>query len=282
MQKDIEMSKDCITLQSTLECLAHLRVTIAPNGARKTKKDHPQLPVTMEEIAKTAKQCFLAGANELHLHIRDESGRHSLDAGRYQETMSAVSEFAPEMEIQITTEAAGLFGVAEQFETLKQLVPAAASVSVREMARDEAVAQRLYGFADEAAVAIQHILYDAQDIALYRSWLSAAVIAPSQRDILLVLGQYGPPMPADAAELPRLLTALAGEMSSCTVCAFVKREQAVVKAVIRLGGHVRVGFENNIHREDGHLLKDNAESVSRVVQCTNLLGRPMLGEVQSQ
>ncbi|SMP17874.1 3-keto-5-aminohexanoate cleavage protein [Shimia sagamensis] len=276
------MPKDSIKPQLKCEALAPLKVTIAPNGARKTKKDHPKLPVSIEDIACTARQCFVAGAHELHLHIRDGNGQHTLDPARYQEAMTAVSEAAPDMQIQITTEAAGLFDVADQFETLKQLVPSAASVSVREMARDEILAQKLYAFANDAAVDIQHILYDVQDISLYRSWLSDAVIAPSQRDVLLVVGQYNPPKTGEVAEISPLLSALAGEMSSWTVCAFGKSEQAVLQSAIRLGGHVRVGFENNIHRADGHLLKDNAESVSGVVQYANRLRRSMLGKVHDR
>lgn len=276
------MPKNSIKPQLKCEALVPLKVTVAPNGARKTKTDHLNLPVSIEDIACTARQCSAAGAHELHLHIRDGKGQHTLDPGRYREAISAVSAAAPDMQIQITTEAAGLFDVAEQFETLKQLVPSAASVSVREMARDETLAQKLYAFANEAAVDIQHILYDVQDISLYRPWLSDAVIATSQREVLFVVGQYCPPKSGEVAALSPLLTALAGEMSSWTVCVFGKSEQAVMGSAIRQGGNVRVGFENNIHRADGHLLKDNAESVSSVVQCANRLGRPMLGKVQGQ
>ncbi|WP_294223851.1 3-keto-5-aminohexanoate cleavage protein [uncultured Shimia sp.] len=276
------MPKNSIKPQLGCEALVPLKVTVAPNGARKTKTDHPNLPVSIEDIAYTARQCSAAGAHELHLHIRDGKGQHTLDPARYREAISAVSEAAPDMQIQITTEAAGLFDVAEQFETLKQLVPSAASVSVREMARDDTVSRQLYAFAHEAGVSIQHILYDARDIAQYRAWLSDAAIASTQRDVLLVTGQYNPPKPAKVEELSPLLTALAGEMSSWTVCAFGESEQAVMQSVIRQGGHVRVGFENNVHRSDGQLLKDNAESVSGVVQCANRLGRSMLGKVQGQ
>ena len=44
---------------------------VAPNGARKTKKDHPNLPITITEIVEEADKCFKCGANAIHAHIRD-------------------------------------------------------------------------------------------------------------------------------------------------------------------------------------------------------------------
>lgn len=260
--------------------LPPLKVTVALNGARKVKSDHPNVPVTIEEIAVSSAACFAAGADELHLHVRDKDQMHSLDPGLYREAMAAVTEAAPGLEIQITTEAAGIYGVEAQFDTVKQLVPAAASVSVREMARDDRVARRLYGFAKDAGVHLQHILYNEEDVHQYRAWLANGVIAPIQRDVLLVLGSYEPPKDAQPYTLPGLLNSLGDDVSSWTVCAFGPTEQRVARDVLRMNGHVRVGFENNVHRENGGLLCDNAESVSLVVQHASSLGRPLLEKVQ--
>lgn len=274
------MPKDSITTRHRLMALPPLKVTVAPNGARKIKRDHPDVPLTIEEIAVSAAACFEAGADELHLHVRDKDQKHSLDPRLYREAIAAVSEAAPGLEIQITTEAAGIYGVEAQFDTVKQLVPAAASVSVREMASDERVARSLYGFANHAGVHLQHILYDEEDIHQYRVWLANGVIAPMQRDVLLVLGSYEPPRAAQAATLPRLLSALGDDVSSWTVCAFGKTEQEIVREVVRMNGHVRVGFENNHHKEDGGLLEDNAESVSLAVQHAERQGRPLFKQEQ--
>ncbi len=66
------------------------RVMVAPNGARRTKADHPRLPVAVDEIVSEAKACLEAGATALHAHVRDDQGRHSLDPGRYRELLSAL------------------------------------------------------------------------------------------------------------------------------------------------------------------------------------------------
>lgn len=274
------MPKDSITTRHQPAELPPLKVTVAPNGARKTKRDHPMVPVTIEEIAATSATCFEAGAHELHLHVRDKKQMHSLDPGLYRETMVAVSEAAPGLAIQITTESAGVYGVEAQFDAVTQLEPTAASVSVREMASDERVARRLYGFARDAGIHLQHILYNEKDICQYRSWLANDIIASRQRDVLLVLGSYDPPRIAHPQTLTRFLTALGDDVSSWTVCAFGNTEQKVVREVVSVSGHVRVGFENNHYKEDGEPLQDNVESVSQVIQYAKRQGRPLLKQVE--
>ena len=44
---------------------------VAPNGARKVKKDHPEVPLTIKETVEVAKNCFEAGAKAIHLHVRN-------------------------------------------------------------------------------------------------------------------------------------------------------------------------------------------------------------------
>ena len=67
-----------------------LVVMVAPNGARRTKADHPNLPLIPAEIAREAERCAAAGASVLHLHVRDEDGRHSLDPRLYLAAIDAV------------------------------------------------------------------------------------------------------------------------------------------------------------------------------------------------
>ncbi len=104
-------------------------IAVAPNGARRGKADHARLPITPEEIAREAKLCAEAGASLLHLHVRDDDGRHCLDAGRYREAIAAVRQSVGDaLVIQVTSEAAGRYGPDEQMEAVKRLKPEAASV----------------------------------------------------------------------------------------------------------------------------------------------------------
>ncbi len=240
---------------------------VAPNGARRQKSDHPALPVTADELAATAKACFAEGADAIHLHIRKDDGGHSLDAGRYREAVAAVEAAAPGMGIQVTTESASTYDVPAQLACLEALRPASASVSIREMARDPVLAARAYAVAAEAGTQVQHILYTPACIAQLTAWREEGVIRAGQDDVIFVLGQYTPPVPAQPSDLDGFLAATDGMGLSWTVCAFGRNERACLLEAIRRGGNIRIGFENNIHTPEGKLLPSNAASVRALLDA---------------
>ena len=248
-------------------------LTVAPNGARKTKRDHPGLPTSARELATAAQACYAAGADCLHLHVRDDAGRHSLDVARYQEAMAAVAEAAPLMSVQITTESGGIFDVAQQFACLRGVVPKAASISLGEMMRDRAVAERIYQFAHEAGIAVQHILYTPDEVGQLADWMAQGAIPAAQNSVLFVLGKYQPETIAQPEDLDGFLQAAKPYDLEWTVCAFGPSEQACLNAAMLRGGNIRVGFENNIHLPDGRRARDNAELVAVAYDHARRLGR---------
>ncbi len=240
------------------------RITVAPNGARRQKTDHPALPLTISEIAQTARACQIAGADAIHMHVRDRDRQHTLDAGLYREAIAETNAHAPSLAIQITTESGGLFGVAQQLDCLRTLRPAAASISVREIMRTPDLAALVYATAADFGTNVQHILYDTGDLITLRRLIDAGTVPQDMTDVLLVLGRYAPPRPARASELASFVAALNGDFHNWTACAFGPNEHAVMLEAAKLGGHIRVGFENNICRPDGTPARDNAESVDRI------------------
>lgn len=237
------------------------RITVAPNGARLQKSDHPAVPISGDELARTARACLAAGADAIHLHVRDDNGRHSLDPDRYREAIGAVKRAAPDMAIQVTTEAAGRYEVADQLHLIATLKPAAASVAVREMARAPNLAARLYATAMDQNTQVQHILYDRSCVDQLRRWYADGTVCASQRDAILVLGQYAPPRAGDPAELPPLLQAATTADLRITVCAFGAGEQNCLIRAHQLGCALRIGFENNRVAPDGTIWSDNAQAV---------------------
>ncbi|MDF1716639.1 MAG: 3-keto-5-aminohexanoate cleavage protein [Antarcticimicrobium sp.] len=238
-------------------------IMVAPNGARRGKADHPALPVTIPEIVETARACHAAGADALHLHVRDDAGCHSLDPGRYTEALAELSRAVPGMRVQITTESAGIFDAEDQFACLTRLKPRWASISLREIARDAALAPRVYASCADNGTEVQHILYDAEDAALLARWQAQGIVRPGQDSTILVLGRYATGQVATPGDLAPLLAA---KPPGCwMLCAFGPAEHACLLEAARHGGDLRVGFENNLHRADCTLLRDNAESVARLV-----------------
>ncbi|MDX1736619.1 MAG: 3-keto-5-aminohexanoate cleavage protein, partial [Alphaproteobacteria bacterium] len=88
---------------------------VAPNGARKTRDDHAAIPISPAELASEAKACMDAGAAMIHLHVRDEAGRHTIAPEFYRPAIAAVREATDEdFIIQITTEAVGIYSNDQQ------------------------------------------------------------------------------------------------------------------------------------------------------------------------
>ncbi len=235
---------------------------VAPNGARKQKTDHQMVPLTIPEIAQTAYDCFQAGADSLHLHVRDSNGTHSLDPTLYKEAISAVKQQVPNMGVQITTEYAGIYDVAEQLDCLKSVRPQSASISIREIVRDLSLAPQVYGFCAEAGITVQHILYDTKDIVLLHDWMNKGWVETRMNAVLFVLGQYHPMTLAQPAGLGPFLKATQHMQPNWTVCAFGRHELACATAALHMGGNIRIGFENNMQLPDGKPAKDNAQTVA--------------------
>src|SRR5215216_776439 len=82
--------------------MGELLITVAPTGAETAKDDCPQLPTTLAELVETAKRCEAAGAGMIHVHIRDDDHRPTLDLTQLKETVSALRE-STDLVVQLST-----------------------------------------------------------------------------------------------------------------------------------------------------------------------------------
>lgn len=257
-----------------------LFVMVAPNGARRTKADHPALPISADELASTAVECRAAGAAAMHLHIRDPFGRHSLDVSGYAEAVRVVSTAVPDLTIQVTTEAASICTVRDQEQVLSELKPHYASVSIAEILRDgEERAIEIVQRAIVSEISIQYILYSAEDIRTLSGLRGRLFDDDRLPSTLLVAGRYGVIDDATVDMVDDLYRVLSAEglaaQGKWMACAFGRGEMACLEAVIELGGHVRVGFENAIVDAHGKLAVSNAERVAKVAEMAATAGRPL-------
>ena len=224
-------------------------IMVSPTGARLTKADHSAVPITIPEIVAATRDSAAAGAEALHLHIRDREGRHSLDAEIYAEALAAVGEALPSFPVQITTESAGRYGPDDQRALLEKLAPKWASISLRELAHDHDLARRIYAICKDNGTSIQHIVYTAGDADTLRMWQAEGVLG-SEESVILVLGSYANGRAAQPKDLPPLLRSLP-PVNRWMVCAFGPTEHACLRHAAALGGDLRVGFENSTTNANG-------------------------------
>ena len=243
------------------------RIMVAPNGARLQKTDHPALPITQDEIVGCARACHVAGAGGIHAHLRDANGAHLLDAGRYRALVQALQAGVPGMQVQITTEAVGIYDAETQIEVALTGGADMVSVSTREVLRAGADTARAF-FKEAAArgIAVQHILYDVADCDALAEVLGDGLTDPALQ-LLYVLGRYDRDQTAHPQDLDAFLDWQRGRglTPDWAICAFGQHEIPCLVRAAAEGGKCRIGFENSRLHPDGRVARDNADKVAALV-----------------
>ena len=176
-------------------------IIVAPNGARKQKKEFPNLPITPEELAQEAVRCVEAGASIFHLHVRELDGAHSLNPEYYRQALAAIREkIGNKMILQVTTEAVGKYTPPEQMAVVRELVPEAVSLGLKELVPDvqhEAKASDFFHWLHQQPTQVQYILYHPQEVYDFAALMAKGVIPSHDIFLLFVLGnkqgQFGFP-----------------------------------------------------------------------------------------
>jgi 3-keto-5-aminohexanoate cleavage enzyme len=243
-------------------------VCVAPNGARRGKGDHARIPLTAAELAAEAEAVADAGAHALHLHVRDADGKHSLDAKIYRQAL--------------TTESVGIYAPEQQMAVIRELVPPCASVAIRELIREpahEQVAAEFFAWGHKAGVGLQFIVYESAEVVRLAKLQASGVVPIDKPHALFVLGRK------DGMSNPRDLLPFVNAWPAAwpwTACAFGRTEPLCLAAAVALGGHVRVGFENNLLAPDGTAARDNAAAVANILQLIACTGRPAASAAQAR
>ncbi|HAI21618.1 MAG TPA: 3-keto-5-aminohexanoate cleavage protein [Clostridiales bacterium UBA8153] len=261
-----------------------LIITVAPVGAEATRAQHPALPLTPAEIALAVYEAYREGASIAHLHARDVNGDATQDARVYAEI---IGEVTARCDIIIQVSTGGAVGMTRQER--------AGPLALRpEMAT---LTTGTVNFGDG-------VFYNAgQDIQFFATEMGRLGIKPEieifevgmidnamrlVRDGLLsrplhfdfVMGVPGG-IGGSPAHLLHLIHSLPPQ-SSWTVAGIGRHELPLGAMAVILGGHVRVGFEDNLYYSRGVLAASNAQLVARIVRIARELGRPVAGPAQAR
>ena len=252
-------------------------ITVAPTGAEAAKDAAPALPVTLQELVTTAKECQAAGASVIHVHVRDDRARPTLEPGRLAETVAALRE-AADLVVQLSTGGA----VTDSFEdrlAVLDAAPDACSLTCGTVNfGDEVFAnpwpfiRQLYRRTQERGVVPEFELFDLGHVAtLHRLLDELGPPAGGRVHCDLVMGVPGG-MPGDAATLVQAASALpAGATWSAT--GIGRTSIPVMLAAVAAGGHLRVGMEDTLSYARGRPASGNAELVERASQLARLAQR---------
>jgi uncharacterized protein (DUF849 family) len=261
-------------------------ITVAATGAETDKASAPALPVTLEELVSTAVECERAGAAVIHVHIRDDDARPTLDVGRLTDTVSALRE-KTSLIVQLSTGGA----VTDSFDARLKVLDAApdgCSLTCGTVNFGDDVFMNpwefitdLYQLTQERGVVPEFELFDMGHVATMRRLLDKfGPPAGGHVHCDLVMGVPGG-MPGDAATLVAAVQALPpGATWSAT--GIGRTTLPVMFAALSAGGHLRVGMEDTLTFAKGRPVTGNAELVERAAQAASLAQRPPMSTTEAR
>lgn len=242
-------------------------ITVAPTGAWPTKKDNPNIPITPQEIADDVYECYKAGASIAHIHVRDDEGKGTMDKVKFEETVRLIKE---KCDIVINCTTSGELGADNERrqEHLRTIRPELASYDCGSMNwQHNAVFLNTPQFLEELGLTMQEYgikpeieIFDAGMIYNAKYYVRKGILKEPLH-YQFVLGAAG----GMAATVENLvfLKSLIPKQSTWSALGVGRGHIPIMLAAIAMGGHIRVGMEDNIMFSKDELAKSNKQLVVR-------------------
>src|SRR6476469_5072854 len=255
-----------------------LLITVAPTGAETAKADCPQLPTTLDELVETAVACEAAGAAMIHVHIRDDEHRPSLDGQRLKDTVAALRE-ATSLVVQLSTGGSVHDPLDLRLKVL-DAEPDSCSLTMGTTNFGDDVFSNpwpfvceLYQLAQERRVVPEFELFDLGQVHALRRLLDRyGVPAGGKVHVDLVMGVPGG-MNGTTDALVAAVRDLPAETTSWSATGIGRSTLSVMLASLSKAGHLRVGMEDVLTISKGVPVESNAQLVERAVAIGALAQR---------
>ncbi|MBM7770710.1 uncharacterized protein (DUF849 family) [Actinokineospora baliensis] len=261
-------------------------ITVAPTGAEHSKADVPNLPVTLDELVRTARDCERVGAAMIHIHIRDDDAKPTLDLGRLRETVAAVRENT-RLVVQLSTGGAVTDPESDRLAVLDALPDSASCTMGTVNFGDDVFLNRwefivaLHKGMQERGIVPEYEIFDLGQLTTLRRLLDQhGLPAGGHVHLDLVMGVPGG-MPGDTETLAAALR-LIPQGATFSATGVGRTSLPVLLASLSAGGHVRVGMEDTVSYAKGERVRDNAQLVARAAGLAKIAQRPPIGPEESR
>jgi uncharacterized protein (DUF849 family) len=269
-------------------------ITVAVTGNIVRPDQHPALPITPEQIVEAALTSEREGASIAHIHVRDPAtGKPSMDIGLYREVMDGIRAAGSGMIINLTTGPGGRYRPSDddpavaapgtslmvperRVEHVVALRPDICSLDLNTMFSGDSVVintprnvRIMAGLIRDAGVMPELECFDSGDLNLARDLLEDGTLARPPLFQIVLGAKYG------FAATPETLFYARGLLPDDAMWAAFgigRMEFPMVAQAHLLGGHVRVGMEDNLYIARGRLTSGNAELVARARTIVEALG----------
>jgi 3-keto-5-aminohexanoate cleavage enzyme len=256
-------------------------ITVAPTGAESSKADVPALPVTLDELVTTAKECEAVGASIIHVHIRDDEARPTLDPGRLRATVDALRAETG-LIVQLSTGGAVTDPEEDRLRVL-DAAPDMASCTMGTVNFGDDVFLNRWGFVvrlhetmRDRGIVPEYEIFDLGQLTSLRRLLDRhGLPAGGHVHVDFVLGVPGG-APGTTEAVVAFKQALADLPPTTTFSAtgIGRSALSVLLAALSAGGHLRVGMEDTITYAKGQPVESNAQLVARAAGFARLAQRP--------
>jgi uncharacterized protein (DUF849 family) len=279
-------------------------VTCAVTGGADTTKKHPGVPITPEQIAQAVIDARKAGATIAHIHVRDpKTGLASMDVGLYRQVVERVRDSGCDILVNLTTGPGSRYipsddnprvggpgttmtAPLERVRHVVELLPDICSLDVGSMNFGEtgfintpAHLRIMARAIAQAGVKPELEVFDTGHVMLARRLIEEGAIArPALFQLCLGIPWGAPASTESMLNMRNLLPA-----DAMWAGFGISRMQfpMVAQAAI-LGGHVRVGLEDNLYIEHGVLAPSNAALVERAVRIVESLGESVASPAEAR
>lgn len=260
-------------------------ITVALTGSQGSKQRNKHTPITPDEIIESAFQCYQAGASIAHIHVKDEDGNPSIDLKKFNYIKNELNKKC-DLIINFTTsgeythhEGLDVIGTMDAYQEKRvgvlDLQPDIATYDIPTMNFGEKIFMNPLPFLRNLGVKMQELailpeieIYNAGDFSIVDTLKSEDVL-PEQALYQFCLGIQGGTS-ATVTNLAHLISFLSPE-AQWSAFGVGKNHLKILYAAIALGGHVRVGLEDNIYYEKGQLAT-NTDLVKRAARLIREYG----------
>lgn len=266
-------------------------ITAALSGSATFKNQNEAVPYTPEEFAEESYRCFNAGASVVHIHARDtaQGGVPTPDIGQIRATIDAIRDRCPEIIINMTSAIAAGIPVEQRIAPIVEIKPEIASLNTNSMnfaiinhKNGQVIAETIFENAfstivDFAAkmkannVKPECEIYDLGGIYNILSLRKQDGLFAEPMHFQFVMGVTGG-CPSELGIMD-MFTKTIPENATWSVCGVGPNQYSAIPIAAAIGGHLRVGLEDNVKNMDGSLSKGSYEQVEWAVKVAQVVGR---------
>jgi 3-keto-5-aminohexanoate cleavage enzyme len=256
-----------------------LIISAALTGSWPTKEQNPALPVTEEEIAQSALECWRAGAAIVHLHVRDDAGKVTCDPNRYAKVRDIITGAGSDVIINMSTGGGAGLTTDEDRMAPVALKPEIASFDCGSLNFGQRVFINSPQFLDQLAdrMSKHGVLPEIECFEPGHVQNALRLIDDGKLKppfwFQFVLGVRGG-SPGDVKQLVHLVDMIPPG-SYWSICGIGRAQLQLGVIAMAMGGHVRTGLEDNLYYHKGELAASNAQLVERLVRLAGEIGRPV-------